>query len=284
MPEDNNEPQYDVFISWSGNRSKHVALALRDLLAVVIQAAKPFMSKADMDKGSRWQLELAKALEGTKVGIVCLTPENPSAPWLLFESGALSKTLDRGTRLFTYLLAGLQPQEVVPPLGDFQATKAEKEETLQMLQDANKALGLPISERILNNTFDLAWPKFATALASMPEPEGTAPPKRTVDDMFGEIVNLVRNQNKLWGGAFTGEDFNAALIARASKALTANGIHAWSTGIYTEKILFSINPGSGGKVFVVVIPTNTSLGLVEAVVRAQLPAPKPPPPPPPPPA
>ena len=97
MPEEKNEPKYDVFITWSGNRSKHVAMALRALLATVIQAAKPFMSKADIDKGSRWHLELAKALEATKVGIICLTPENPSAPWLLFESGALSKTMDRGS-------------------------------------------------------------------------------------------------------------------------------------------------------------------------------------------
>lgn len=282
MPEEKDEPRYDVFISWSGNRSKHVALALRDLLSIVIQAAKPFMSKADIDKGSRWHLELAKALEVTKVGIICLTPENPSAPWLLFESGALSKTMDRGTRVCTYLLAGLQSQEVAPPLGDFQATKAEKEETLQMLKDVNKAIGVPISEGTLNDAFDLAWPKFATALASMPEPEGGAPPKRAVEDMFGEILNLVRNQSKSSGGAFTGEDFNAALAARASKALNANGIHGWSIGTYTEKILFRINPGGGGELFDVVIPTNTSLDLVDAVVKAQIPAPKPPPPPPPP--
>lgn len=196
MPEEKTEPQYDVFISWSGNRSKHVALALRDLLAIVIQAAKPFMSKADIDKGSRWHLELAKALEATKVGIICLTPENPSAPWLLFESGALSKTMDRGTRVCTYLLAGLQPQEVAPPLGDFQATKAEKEETRQMLQDVNKALGLPISERTLDGAFDLAWPKFATALASMPEPEAAAPPKRLLEDMVAEILELSREESR----------------------------------------------------------------------------------------
>jgi hypothetical protein len=154
------------------------------------------MSKADIDKGSRWHIELANALEGTKVGIICLTPENSSAPWLLFESGALSKTMDRGTRVCTYLLAGFQPQQVAPPLGDFQTTKAEKEETRQMLQDVNKALGLPISEQTLNDVFDLAWPKLLSALDSMPEPETAAPPKRTVEDMFGEIISLLRGEAK----------------------------------------------------------------------------------------
>jgi hypothetical protein len=192
MPDEKNELRHNVFISWSGNRSRHVARALRDWLPMVIQAARPFMSKADIDKGSRWHIELASALEVTKVGIICLTPENSSAPWLLFESGALSKTIDRGTRVCTYLLAGLQPQQVVPPLGDFQATKAEKDETRQMLQDVNKALGLPISEQTLNDVFDLAWPKLDAALTSMPKPETAVPPKRSLEDMVAEILELSR--------------------------------------------------------------------------------------------
>src|ERR1700674_605097 len=106
MADEKLEPQFNVFISWSGNRSKHVAVALRDWLPVVIQAAKPFMSSGDIDRGSRWLGELTTVLEVTKVGIVCLTPENLNSAWLLFEAGALSKTTDRGTRTCTYLLAG----------------------------------------------------------------------------------------------------------------------------------------------------------------------------------
>jgi hypothetical protein len=108
MPEEKNEFPHNVFISWSGDRSKHVALALRDWLPMVLQAAKAFMSATDIVKGSRGLVELAGTLEVVKVGIICLTPENLSAPWLLFESGALSKTLDKGTLVCTYLLAGLR--------------------------------------------------------------------------------------------------------------------------------------------------------------------------------
>ena|SRR2546421_838966 len=192
MPDEKNELQHNVFISWSGERSRHVAQALRAWLPMVLQTARPFMSKKDIDKGSRWHIELAKALEATKVGIVCLTPENQLASWLLFEAGALSKTVDRGTRACTYLLAGLKPQDVLAPLSEFQATEAQKEETRQLIQDVNVALGSAVHEPTLNELFDLAWPKLEAQLGSLPEPEREVPPRRQNADMIEEILNLSR--------------------------------------------------------------------------------------------
>ncbi len=64
-----------VFISWSGEQSRIVAEALRDWLPDVIQAIEPFLSSHDIPKGARWGLELAHELEGTSVGIICLTSE-----------------------------------------------------------------------------------------------------------------------------------------------------------------------------------------------------------------
>lgn len=192
MPKDKIEFQHNTFISWSGERSQHAALALRDWLPMVLQSAKPFMSRRDIEKGSRWHIELAKALEATKVGIICLTPENLTASYLLFEAGALSKTMDKGTRVCTYLLAGLQPTDVPPPLGDFQATKAEKEDTRQMLQDVNKGLGSPLAEKTLNDMFDLVWPNLATQLSSLPAPKTAVPPKRELPDIVAEILDVSR--------------------------------------------------------------------------------------------
>ena len=84
-----------VFISWSGKRSQALANMLRDWLPNVIQAIKPWMSDVDIDKGSRWSKDIALQLEESKVGIICLTPENLEAPWILFEAGALSKSLEK---------------------------------------------------------------------------------------------------------------------------------------------------------------------------------------------
>lgn len=84
-----------VFISWSGNKSHHVALVFRDWLPSVIQSIKPYVSSEDIDKGARWSTDIATELENSTFGILCVTKDNINAPWLSFEAGALSKTMDK---------------------------------------------------------------------------------------------------------------------------------------------------------------------------------------------
>jgi hypothetical protein len=93
----------EVFISWSGPRSGAVATALKGWLPLVVNALKPWLSSADIDKGARWGKEIAEHLQTAKAGIICLTPSNTRSDWLLFEAGALSKTVDN-TSSVRYLL------------------------------------------------------------------------------------------------------------------------------------------------------------------------------------
>ena len=119
--------EFNVFISWSGERSKLVASALHNWIPLVIQTAKPFMSDTDIEKGSRGLADIASALNGVSLGITCLTPENLSAIWLFYEAGAISKAVDgTKTKLCTLLLGGLRPEDVKGPLGMFQATKRKR--------------------------------------------------------------------------------------------------------------------------------------------------------------
>ncbi|MBZ5671177.1 MAG: toll/interleukin-1 receptor domain-containing protein [Acidobacteriia bacterium] len=183
----------NVFISWSGSRSLHVAGTLRAWLPKVVQAAKPWMSEIDIDKGARGLEDLARALEDKKVGIICLTPENLNVPWLLFEAGALSKTIDDKTRLCTYLIGGLRPQDIKPPLGQFQATRAEKEETRKLVHAVNKAASEePIAAADLNDLFDAMWPHVEKALKGLPPAPQGVQAERPVEDMVAEILELVR--------------------------------------------------------------------------------------------
>lgn len=155
-----------VLLSWSGARSKAVAEALRYWLKAVIQSIDPWMSEEDIKKGTRWSAELASELEKTRVGIICVTPENLNAPWILFEAGALSKTLNK-TYVCPYLYK-LEKMELVGPLSQFQATKADKADTKKLLATINSATDHPLSEKQLEDTFKRWWPELDRRLKRIP--------------------------------------------------------------------------------------------------------------------
>jgi TIR domain len=99
-----------VFLSWSGETSHAIAIALRDWLPSVIQFVEPYVSSEDIDKGARWSTDIAKELESSGYGILCVTPENTESPWLNFEAGALSKSIDKSR--VSPLIVGLRRSEI----------------------------------------------------------------------------------------------------------------------------------------------------------------------------
>ncbi len=184
---------FNIFISWSGLPSKHVASALRTWLPDVIQSARPWMSDSDIDKGSRGIEEISKALDTIEVGISCLTFENLNAPWILYEAGAMSKRIGTKSRLCTYLLAGLGQEHVPPPLGMFQHTRSDKEDTRRMLKSINSGINEePLSDSSLERAFEKNWPDLEQSIREMPAPDSTVTEKRPVEDMFAEILSHLR--------------------------------------------------------------------------------------------
>ena len=63
-----------IFLSFSGETSRLVALALHDWLRRVIQVAVPWISDRDIDSGATWTDVVAVNLRTSHMGIVCLTP------------------------------------------------------------------------------------------------------------------------------------------------------------------------------------------------------------------
>lgn len=183
----------DVFLSWSGLRSRFLADALRQWMPRVIQSLRPWMSTEDISAGSRWSPEIAGHLASAKVGIICITPENQSNPWLLFEAGALSKTLDQ-----TYvcpLLFGLSPGQLTGPLAQFQAFEVTADGIAKIVTTLNKALSesrLPDSD--LREILEVWWPKLEEALRTMPAAADALPPKRSTEAILEEIVANTREQ------------------------------------------------------------------------------------------
>jgi hypothetical protein len=184
-----------VFISWSGVRSKAVAEALHNWLKDVIQAVDPWLSSEDIRKGKQWSIDLAQQLESTHVGVICLTPENLKAPWLLFEAGALSKLQrEKDAHVCTYLI-NMSYSAVTGPLESFQHTLATREDTLRMVQSINAAMDDGqgrLTENQLERAFERCWSELSQCLETLPEPQEPIPPPRKSEDMLQELLELVR--------------------------------------------------------------------------------------------
>lgn len=183
-----------VVLSWSGTRSRAVAEALRDWLPYVIPDLEPWMSAEDIEKGARWATDIARELESARIGIICVTPENPSSPWILFEVGALAKTLEK-TYVCPYLV-GLQPADLPKdhPLTLFQATKAEKEDTRRLLQTINRTLeAKALPEVRLDTIFEKWWPDLEARLNNLPTDDKQKQTRRPDREIAEETLELVRN-------------------------------------------------------------------------------------------
>ena len=186
----------EVFISWSGARSEAVAKALREWIPNVIQAVKPWMSATDIEKGARWASEIATHLNQSRCGISCLTPENLGAPWLLFEAGAMSNHLEKPF-VCSYLF-GLEYADVKEPFAQFQATKAEKRDSLKLIQTINGALlEAALDKEQLQTAFEKWWPDLEMVLKSIPDLKGEPKPQRDIGETLEEILAFVREQTRL---------------------------------------------------------------------------------------
>lgn len=154
--------QMEVFISWSGERSRAIAQELHTLLPDILQDVSAWMSEHDINAGERWSVELNKELESSKFGILCLTPENLTSPWLLFEAGAIAKSVD-DSRVVPYAL-DLKLTSVPYPLAQFQGVEATRDGTLKLVRAMNAITDEPLSEERLRRRFDLYWPSLEATI------------------------------------------------------------------------------------------------------------------------
>jgi hypothetical protein len=183
-----------VFISWSGETSRDVALALRDWLPGVINSVRPFVSTKDIYAGSRWQMEIAAQLEATNFGIVCVTRANQSAPWLNFEAGALAKAVESSS--VVPLAIGLKPSDIQLPLAQFQAQPASQAGVAEILTAINGACSAPLSDDLLGRALQKWWPELDSVLKRILEasketvPQG---PSRTDRELLEEMLDTVRS-------------------------------------------------------------------------------------------
>ncbi|HTP10868.1 MAG TPA: toll/interleukin-1 receptor domain-containing protein, partial [Anaerolineae bacterium] len=150
-----------VFISWSGTRSKQLARAISIWVRTAVQASRPWLSEIDIEKGERWNAAVSSRLEESHIGIVCLTPENLTAPWIHFEAGALAKT---GNSRVCVILFEVDPNDVPDTLTQFQYTTISEEDFARLAETINKVAeraGEPVAlDDVIRRASAAAWSEF----------------------------------------------------------------------------------------------------------------------------
>ena len=152
---------YKIFISWSKSPSREVAILVESYLKKILPYPNIdwFLSASQetgIESGERFLRILDSKLEKSDFGILILTKNNYSSPWILFEAGALSKNiLDSKV---VPLLINREKDYIEPPLKSFHYSSLTKNEFTNLVKSIaksifnvkklNKELNLQLEDRI----------------------------------------------------------------------------------------------------------------------------------------
>ena len=147
-----------VFLSWSGPLSREIATAFHEWFELALPFTKPWMSSNDIGAGKRWAHALNDSLQNTDFGLIFLTKSNMHAPWILFESGAISKSIEH-SRVIPILI-DCSPSEMSPPLSQFQAMKIDRQSIYRLFVEVSALSNA--KEHLGNNekVFAKWWPEL----------------------------------------------------------------------------------------------------------------------------
>ena len=251
----------NVFICWSGDRSQRLGEALRTYLPQFIPGLLQspedslFMS-ADIAKGSRWFDEVEKELDSATAGLVCLTREALQSGWIHFEAGALARAVRKNNKrsdrregaLYTYLL-GVQADELRGPLGEFQSTRFDREDTKRFCAAMVTSMHNNAPTRdVWESAFDANWQGFADTVKTIgPMPASGLIPE--LEEMFQrktfeEAIEECTRQS--WIDRFTGARETIARLKTHRALVKAD--NSYVLDLYNDLLAeldgYSMNMGS----------------------------------------
>ena len=87
-----------------------------------------------------------------------MTRENRAAPWLIFEAGALAKSVK--TARVVPLCIDLPLTDITGPLARSQGRSLGYDGIRRLVHDLNKETEKPLSSERLDRSFKTAWPQL----------------------------------------------------------------------------------------------------------------------------
>lgn len=181
-----------IFISWSGQNAKPVALKIKDVLALCFDGVQTFMSEDDIKSGTRGLTVIQEALAGSQTAIIVVTRDNVSSPWLNFEAGAISNRIGLDEIRVIPLLVNLDISEIPAgsPLNQFQARKLDDHGLRKVMSDI--AIGLGVNEEIALKRSGDELGQLVEMARTVDSDLTKAPPTQSTNDMIREVLVTVR--------------------------------------------------------------------------------------------
>ncbi|HEX6626149.1 MAG TPA: TIR domain-containing protein [Pyrinomonadaceae bacterium] len=178
----------NIFICWSGDRSKALAKLMYEYLPRFIPDLPPPFFSENIVKGTRWFDEVSVALDAADAGLVCVTPESLHSGWIHFETGALARAVRKNRRgkVFVYLL-NVEPDELRGPFGAFQSTRSDRDDTEKLIDAIVTSMGADADAREkCERAFAHHWGAFEKGLAAIRPP--------TIDELIPGLEQLFRRK------------------------------------------------------------------------------------------
>jgi hypothetical protein len=187
-----------VFISWSGARSKAVALVFKEHLEHVIQGLPTFMSDKDIYSGTQWYREIGDSLRASTFGIICVTPDNTTSPWLNFEAGAIGNQTEQ-TRVAPVAI-GMSKENLPSPLNGFNGVDLDVEGFVRLVKSIHgtrtEKAPWTVIEAAARRQWDLMEPELNKAPTETERPAAEFDLEGAVKEMRGLLRDLVEERSR----------------------------------------------------------------------------------------
>ena len=141
---------------------------------------------------------MSSELEASNFGIICITPENLGSEWLLFEAGALSKSMQDAKVI--PLLFDLEFSDISGPLSQFQAKKVDQVGLNEVIGAINKIAEKPADEDIVKTLVPALWSEFEKLAGKIPKKKPSDRHTRTQKEILEELVTGVRGLDSKFRG------------------------------------------------------------------------------------
>ena len=180
----------NIFVSWSGEFSKNIAVCLHSILPQMIPGTIPFISSESIEKGNDWFKSLTNQLNETRVCLVLLTPDNSTSPWLHFEAGIVySKHNDAIMPIWCDDSA----PNIRAPFSHFQHTLFTKSDWHVLASRLNGLLTKPHDPKLIEYAVNIHWEELHSTLriygsaTSVSNPSAIA---TTIEQQRPDLTNL----------------------------------------------------------------------------------------------